>query len=86
MEKINVFIDKEEINRLYDEEKYRNCMDKKYFEYIVSTGKEDYIDQYLNISKHKKLIEKAVEDNKVVKVIDKLLIVEKEKNKKKYIG
>ena len=32
MEKINVFIDKEEINRLYDEEKYRNCMDKKYFE------------------------------------------------------
>ena len=86
MEKINVFIDKEEINRLYDEEKYRNCMDKKYFEYIVSTGKEDYIDQYLNISKHKKLIEKAVEDKKVVKVIDKLLIVEKEKNKKKYIG
>lgn len=86
MEKINVFIDKEEINRLYDEEKYRNCMDKKYFEYIVSTGKEDYIDQYLNISKHKKLIEKAVEDNKVVKVIDKLLIVEKEKNKKRYIG
>ena len=86
MEKINVFIDKEKINRLYDEEKYRNCMDKKYFEYIVSTGKEDYIDQYLNISKHKKLIEKAVEDKKVVKVIDKLLIVEKEKNKKRYIG
>ena len=56
MEKINVFIDKEKINRLYDEEKYRNCMDKKYFEYIVSTGKEDYIDQYLNISKHKKII------------------------------
>ena len=52
MEKINVFIDKEKINRLYDEEKYRNCMDKKYFEYIVSTGKEDYIDQYFELLVH----------------------------------
>ena len=25
-------------------------MDKKYFEYIISTGKKDYIDKYLNMS------------------------------------
>ena len=63
--------------------KYRNCMDKKYFEYIVSNGKIGYIDKYLEYSKEKKLIEKLVFENKVIKVIDKLTV--KVENKR-YVG
>ena len=47
MEEFNVFIDKAEIDKLFEEEKYKNCMDKKYFEYVVSNGKIEYIDKYL---------------------------------------
>jgi predicted ATP-dependent Lon-type protease len=83
MEELKVFINKEEIEKLYNEEKYRNCMDKKYFEYIISTGKKDYIDKYLNDSKYKQLIERSVAENKVVKVMDKISVVQ---NKKRYIG
>ncbi len=74
MEGIEVFIDKEEINKLFEDEKYKNCMEKKYFEYIVSTGKIEYIDKYLKYSKNKNLIESMVFTNKVVKVIDKLSV------------
>ena len=83
MEELKVFINKEEIDKLYNEEKYRNCMDKKYFEYIISTGKKDYIDKYLNDSKYKQLIERSVYENKVVKVMDKISVIQ---NKKRYIG
>ena len=83
MEELKVFINKEEIDKLYNEEKYRNCMNKKYFEYIISTGKKDYIDKYLNDSKYKQLIERSVYENKVVKVMDKISVIQ---NKKRYIG
>ena len=83
MEDLNVFIDKEEINKLFNEEKYKNCMDKKYFEYIVSNGKIEYIDKYLKNSKNKEIVESLVLKNKVVKVIDRLSV--KVENKR-YIG
>lgn len=74
MEKPNVFINKREIDDLFNQEKYKNCMDKKYFEYIVSSGKIDYIDKYLKSSKNKQIVESLVLKNKVVKVIDKLSV------------
>ena len=74
MEELSVFIDKEEINKLFEEEKYKNCMDKKYFEYIVSKGKIEYINKYLEQSKKKETIKDMIYKNKVVKVIDKLFI------------
>ena len=74
MEELSVFIDKEEINKLFEEEKYKNCMDKKYFEYIVSKGKIEYINKYLEQSKKKETIQDMIYKNKVVKVIDKLFI------------
>ena len=83
MEKPNVFIDKEEIDKKFNNVKYRNCMDKKYFEYIVSNGKIDHIDKYLEHSREKKLIEKLIFEEKVIKVIDKLTV--KVENKR-YIG
>ncbi|MBP9630563.1 MAG: hypothetical protein KBE03_08845 [Leptotrichiaceae bacterium] len=83
MKNLNVFIDKEEINRLFNEEKYKNCMDKKYFEYIVSNGKIKYIDKYLKNSKNKEIVESLVLKNKVIKVIDRLSV--KVENKR-YIG
>lgn len=72
MEEFNVFIDKAEINKLFEEEKYKNCMDKKYFEYIVSNGKIEYIDEYLGYSKKRKMVESLVFQNKVIMVMDKL--------------
>lgn len=83
MEDLNVFIDKEEINKLFNEEKYKNCMDKKYFEYIVSNGKIEYIDKYLKNSKNKQIVESLVLKNKVVKVIDRLSV---RVENKRYIG
>ena len=74
MEKINVFINKREIYDLLNQEKYKNCMDKKYFEYIVSSGKIDYIDKYLKGSKNKQIVKSLVHQNKVVRVIDKLSV------------
>ena len=74
MEELSVFIDKEEINKLFEEEKYKNCVDKKYFEYIVSKGKIEYINKYLEQSKKKETIKDMIYKNKVVKVIDKLFI------------
>ena len=65
MERLNVFIDKEKIDKLFNEEKYKNCMEKKYFEYVVSNGKIDYIDKYLKDSKNRKIIESLVFKNKV---------------------
>lgn len=63
MENLNVFVDKKEINELYNKEKYKNCMDKKYFEYIVSNGKIDYIDKYLGNSKNKNIVESLLLKN-----------------------
>ncbi len=83
MEDVNIFIDKEEINKLFEEEKYKNCMDKKYFEYIVSNGKIDYIDEYLKNSKNKGVIKSLVSKNKVVTVMDKLSV---SSENKRYIG
>lgn len=83
MERLNVFIDKEKIDKLFNEEKYKNCMEKKYFEYIVSNGKIDYIDKYLKYSNNRKIIESLVFKNKVVKVIDRLSVRLEDK---RYIG
>ncbi len=83
MEERNVFINKKEIDKLFEEEKYRNCMEKKYFEYIVSMGKIEYIDKYLKHSKNKKIIESMVFTNKVVKIIDKLSV---KLENHKYVG
>lgn len=83
MEESNVFIDKEEINKLFKEEKYKNCMDKKYFEYIVSNNKLEYIDKYLKNSKNKRIIESLVLKKKVIKVIDKLSV---RVENKRYVG
>ncbi len=74
MEDLNVFVNKHEIDYLFEKEEYRNCMDKKYFEYIVSNGKIEYIDKYLKDSKNKTVVENLVFKNKAVKVIDKLLV------------
>jgi hypothetical protein len=63
MERLNVFIDKEKIDKLFNEEKYKNCMEKKYFEYVVSNGKIDYIDKYLKDSKNRKIIERECKKN-----------------------
>ena len=49
-------------------------MDKKYFEYIVSNNKIEYIDKYLKYSKDRRLIESLVFQNKVVLLIDKLTV------------
>ncbi len=83
MEKVNMFVDKKRINELYNKEKYKNCMDKKYFEYIVSNGKIDYIDEYLKNSKNKNIVESLLMENNTAIVIDKLLVTVKDK---KYIG
>lgn len=74
MEKLNVFIDKSEVDKLFAEEKYKNCMDKKYFEYIESIGKREYIDKYLENSKNKGIVESLVSKNKAIKVIDRLSV------------
>ena len=74
MEERNVFINKKEIDELFEEEKYRNCMEKKYFEYIVSMGKIEYIDKYLSYSKKKEEIRNSMDRKKVLMVIDKLFI------------
>ena len=83
MERLNVFIDKEKIDKLFNEEKYKNCMEKKYFEYVVSNGKIDYIDKYLKDSKNRKIIESLVFKNKVVTIIDRLSVRLEDK---RYIG
>ncbi len=83
MAKSNVFINKEDIDKKFNSVKYRNCMDKKYFEYIESNEKTEYIDKYLEHSKDKVLIEKLVFENKVIKVIDRLIV--KVENKR-YVG
>ena len=83
MAKSNVFINKEDIDKKFNSVKYRNCMDKKYFEYIESNKKTEYIDKYLEHSKDKVLIEKLVFENKVIKVIDRLIV--KVENKR-YVG
>ncbi len=83
MAKSNVFINKEDIDKKFNSVKYRNCMDKKYFEYIESNKKTEYIDKYLEYSKDKVLIEKLVFENKVIKVIDRLIV--KVENKR-YVG
>ncbi len=74
MEDLNIFIDKKKIDDLFNQEKYKNCMDKKYFEYIVSKGKLKYIDKYLKYSKNRQIIESLVFKNKVLNVIDKLSV------------
>jgi predicted ATP-dependent Lon-type protease len=83
MENLNVFVDKKEINELYNKEKYKNCMDKKYFEYIVSNGKIDYIDKYLGNSKNKNIVESLLLKNNTAMVIDKLSVTVEGK---RYIG
>lgn len=83
MNKSNKFINKEEIDKLFSQEKYKNCVDKKYFEYLVANEKIEYIDKYLKKYKNRRIIESSVLENKIVKVMDKLIV---KPEGQKYIG
>lgn len=74
MNKSNKFINKEEIDKLFNQKQYKNCVDKKYFEYLVANEKIEYIDEYLKKYKNRRIIESSVLENKIVKVMDKLIV------------
>lgn len=83
MNKSNKFINKEEIDKLFNQKQYKNCVDKKYFEYLVANEKIEYIDEYLKKYKNRRIIESSVLENKIVKVMDKLIV---KPEGQKYIG